>query len=159
MAADTKAGVRIVSDRVFAPVRYIAESLGGKVDWNALYCDAELEFEDTGVNKKYVSALYDRDRLFWLARIIYAESGGEPFEGQTAVGHVILNRVKSPKYPDTVWGVIFDEQYSVQFEPVLNGTVYNEPTNISIAAAKTGRTTSRSPQRRCARARNTTEPT
>lgn len=42
-----------------------------------------------------------------LARVISAEARGEPFEGQVAVGAVVLNRVESPSFPDTVAGVIY----------------------------------------------------
>ena len=52
-----------------------------------------------------------------------------------AVGNVVLNRVKSPDFPDTIYGVIFDDRWGGQFEPVRNGTVYNEPTQESIRAA------------------------
>ena len=56
--------------------------------------------------------------------------------GQIAVGNVVLNRVKDPDYPDTIYGVIFDRNYGVQFEPVLNGSIYAEPTESAVAAAK-----------------------
>ena len=42
-----------------------------------------------------------------LARLINAEARGEPYIGQVAVGAVILNRVKSPKFPNTIAGVIY----------------------------------------------------
>lgn len=76
------------------------------------------------------------DAIFWLARIIEAESAGEPHKGKVAVGEVILNRVKSNEFPNTIWGVIFDNTYAIQFEPVANGTIYNTPSEASIAAAK-----------------------
>ena len=76
-----------------------------------------------------------------MSRIINAESAGEDFKGQVAVGDVILNRVRSKEFPNTVYGVIFDRKYSVQFEPVLNGSIYNHPTEKSIAAAKISMTT------------------
>lgn len=79
---------------------------------------------------------YREDEVLWLARIISAESRGEPLIGQLAVGSVILNRVRSGDYPNTIWGVIFDRRYGVQFSPVANGTVYNNPTSTCILAAK-----------------------
>lgn len=42
-----------------------------------------------------------------LARIISAESRGEPYEGQVAVGAVILNRIAHPSFPNTLAGVIY----------------------------------------------------
>ena len=53
-----------------------------------------------------------------LANLIYCEAGGEPYEGQVAVGSVVINRVLSSKYPDTVVGVIYQRG---QFSPVASG--------------------------------------
>ncbi len=79
---------------------------------------------------------FDADSLYWLSRIICAESCIEPYKGKLAVGEVVLNRVKSPNYPNTVKGVVFDKRYAIQFEPVANGTVYNTPDDECIKAAK-----------------------
>ena len=73
---------------------------------------------------------------YWLSRIIHAESGGEVLEGQIAVGNVVLNRVASGDFPDSVPEVIFDDEHGVQFEPVANGTVRSEPTELSREAAR-----------------------
>ncbi|MCR4584981.1 MAG: cell wall hydrolase [Lachnospiraceae bacterium] len=53
-----------------------------------------------------------------LANLIYCEAGGEPYEGQMAVGAVVINRVLSSVYPDTVTGVIYQRG---QFSPVGDG--------------------------------------
>ena len=50
--------------------------------------------------------------------------------------HVSLTRVDSDEFPNTIHEVIFDRKHAVQFEPVSNGTVYNEPTETSVQAAK-----------------------
>ena len=63
--------------------------------------------------------------MMWLSRILYAEANTEPLAGKIAVGNVIMNRVKSPEFPDTIYSVIFDRKYGVQFTPVANGSVYN----------------------------------
>lgn len=52
-----------------------------------------------------------------LAAIVYLEARGEPFEGQQAVAEVVLNRVLSDEFPNTVHGVIYDTKYGVQFTP------------------------------------------
>ena len=52
------------------------------------------------------------------------------------MGNVVLNRVRSSQYPNTVKGVIFDTKYGTQFSPVASGTIYNTPTASSIRAAK-----------------------
>ena len=79
---------------------------------------------------------YRSDEVFWLARIIQAESAGEPLLGQIAVGNIVLNRVKSSAYPNTIYGVIFDRKYGVQFSPVLDGSIYNTPGYSATLAAK-----------------------
>lgn len=82
------------------------------------------------------STYYREDAVYWLSRIISAESRGESLVGQLAVGTVVLNRVASPLYPNTIWGVIFDKKYGVQFSPVLDGTIYQTPNAVSVTAAK-----------------------
>ena len=79
----------------------------------------------------------DPDCVLWLARIIYCESCGQPFEGQVAVGSVVLNRVDSPEFPNTIFSVIFDRKYGVQFTPAGTGAVWCTPDETSIEAAKT----------------------
>ena len=79
---------------------------------------------------------YDYEDLYWLARIISAEAKGESFTGQIGVGTVVLNRVRSSQFPNTVKGVVFDRQYGTQFTPVANGTIYEAPTESAVVAAK-----------------------
>ncbi len=59
----------------------------------------------------------DSDR-YLLANLIYCEAGNQPFEGQVAVGAVVMNRVMSSVFPDTVVGVIYQNK---QFSPVASG--------------------------------------
>lgn len=80
--------------------------------------------------------IYSEEDLYWLSRIISAESRGEPFVGQLAVGTVVINRTGSKYYPDTIYGVIFDRVGGVQFTPASTGSVYRDPTESSILAAK-----------------------
>lgn len=74
---------------------------------------------------------------YLLANLIYCEAGGEPYAGQLAVGAVVINRVLSSRYPDTVVGVIYQNK---QFSPVLNGHLalaltYNKATANCYKAA------------------------
>ena len=71
--------------------------------------------------------------LSWLSRIIYAESGNQPLAGKIAVGNVVLNRVNSPAFPNSVYAVVFQQS---QFTPVMNGTIYSTPNAESVIAAK-----------------------
>lgn len=80
---------------------------------------------------------YNSDHVFWLARIIEAEAGAEPYEGKVAVGNVVLNRVNSKNFPNTIYNVIFEYYGNIpQFSPVADGTIYNNPSQASINAAK-----------------------
>lgn len=75
--------------------------------------------------------------LYWLSRIIHAEARGEPYTGMVAVGNVVLNRVNSTNFPNTVYGVIFEYYKHIpQFSPVEEGTIYNTPSAQSVRAAR-----------------------
>lgn len=64
--------------------------------------------------------LTDEETLYLLAALIQCEAGGEPYEGQVAVGAVVMNRVRSTAYPNTIPGVIYA---SGQFTPAMSGKV------------------------------------
>ena len=81
-------------------------------------------------NRGAVSA--DADELKLLAALIQCEAGNQPYEGRVAVGAVVLNRVKSGAYPNTIYSVIYA---SGQFTPALNGTVANVYNSGKIADA------------------------
>ncbi|MFI3227494.1 MAG: spore cortex-lytic enzyme [Clostridia bacterium] len=68
------------------------------------------------------TASRDED-LYLLARIISAEARGEPYEGQVAVGAVVLNRVSHPSFPNTFAGVIYQKG---AFTAIVDGQ-FNEP--------------------------------
>lgn len=126
--------VRLENGVTLVPVRVLAKALGADVQWDA----ATGAVSVTGGGQPLAAGAdcYDADLLYWLSRIISAESRGEPFRGQLAVGGVVLNRVASPEFPDTVYGVIFDSRWGGQFEPVRNGTIYDDPSGRSVIAAK-----------------------
>jgi spore germination cell wall hydrolase CwlJ-like protein len=73
----------------------------------------------------------DGDRKL-LANLIYCEAGSEPYEGQVAVGAVVINRVLSSIYPDTVVGVIYQKK---QFSPVASGRLALALANDKATAA------------------------
>lgn len=68
-----------------------------------------------------------------LARLIYAESRGEPYTGQVAVGAVVLNRVKNPNFPNSVAGVIYQ---SGAFSVVNDGQINLSPNVTAKKAAQ-----------------------
>jgi len=141
----------ISKGRTFVPLRFISNCFGANVEWNqdtnTVYINTSSYNDDTtsrsgttsSRNDKNTNSIenYTEDELYWLSRIIEAEAAGESFKGKIAVGEVILNRVESADFPNTIWGVIFDNKFGVQFEPTSNGTIYNNPSTDSINAAKT----------------------
>lgn len=66
------------------------------------------------------------DDVTLLAALIQCEAGNEPYEGQLAVGAVVMNRVKSGRYPNSVSGVIYQPS---QFPPATSGSVANKVAN------------------------------
>jgi N-acetylmuramoyl-L-alanine amidase len=68
-----------------------------------------------------------------LARAIYGEARGEPYVGQVAVGAVILNRVKSSSFPNTISGVIYQ---SGAFDAVSDGQINMSPDSTAKKAAQ-----------------------
>lgn len=68
-----------------------------------------------------------------LARLIYGEARGEPYTGQVAVGAVVMNRVKSSSFPNTISGVIYQ---SGAFDAVRDGQINLSPNSTAIKAAQ-----------------------
>ncbi len=124
--------VQILDGSMTVPLWAVARAFDAKVEWNA----------DTGVTTVTRGSgavasgdeYYDEDAVFWLSRIIFAESGNQPLEGKMAVGSVVMNRVASPIFPDTIQGVLSQKN---QFSPYRNGALANRvPNEPSIIAAK-----------------------
>ena len=78
-----------------------------------------------------------RQELLLLAKLIHAEARGESFEGQVAVGAVILNRLASPQFPKSIPAVVHQKTSRVyQFSPVGDGSINLEPDEKAIRAAE-----------------------
>lgn len=123
-----------IDGTLFVPIRPLAKAFGLSLEWS----DSQRAVLLESGGKKPVSgaSFYKSDEVLWMARIIHAEASGEPFNGKIAVGNVVLNRVRSPQYPNTIYGVIFDRKHGTQFSPVSFGTIYNTPSAESVIAAK-----------------------
>ena len=119
---------------LMVPIRPLAEAFGFSVVWDAKKREVRVEGELEPIESG--EAYYDEDNLYWLSRIISAEARGESLEGQIAVGNVVLNRMANDYWPDDVYGVVFDDRYGVQFSPTANGTIYDEPVESAVIAAK-----------------------
>ena len=76
---------------------------------------------------------YSSSDLYLLAKCIYAEARGEPYIGQVAVGAVVLNRVESSSFPNTIAGVIY-QPYA--FTAVSDGQINLEPNDTAYKAAR-----------------------
>lgn len=68
-----------------------------------------------------------------LAKIVYAEARGEPYSGQVAIAAVVLNRVESPSFPNTIAGVIY-QPYA--FTAVSDGQINLTPNSTAYKAAQ-----------------------
>lgn len=76
---------------------------------------------------------FNESEVYLLAQLINGEARGEPYTGQVAVGAVVLNRVKSPSFPNTISGVIYQ---TGAFDAVSDGQIYLTPSQDSIRAAR-----------------------
>ena len=119
---------------MYAPIMQLYRAFGAGIKWSDSLGGFSVTRGSGGIAGG--SSYYRSDEVYWLARIISAEAKGEPLRGKIAVGNVILNRVRSSDFPNTIYSVIFDRKYGVQFTPAANGTVYETPTEESIIAAK-----------------------
>ena len=125
---------KIIDGSTYVPLRSIAEIFGAEVEWDEKNRIAVVN----NVGEEFESAdeFYNMTDLYWLSKIISAESAGEDIRGKIAVGNVVLNRVRHAEYPNSIYEVIFDNKNGVQFTPVANGTIDNPPTEESVMAAK-----------------------
>lgn len=124
-----------IGGELYVPIYPLVKALNCYVSYNSSTESYNVRSGDTS-RLPAASKIYRDDEVYWLAKIISAEARGESFKGKMAVGNVILNRVRSNLFPNTIYSVIFDRKYGVQFSPILNGSIYAEPTAESIIAAK-----------------------
>ena len=88
-----------------------------------------------GQNMLIPNSLYTAAEKDLMARLVRAEAVGEPYAGKVAVATVILNRVKSPNFPNTVRGVIYQiSSGHYAFTPVQNGQI-NQPADTESKRA------------------------
>ena len=112
---------------------------------NALTADGivgKATYKALGMNESY-NALqggsgggtngYTSSDVYLMAKAIYAEGRGESYTGQVAIGAVIMNRVKSPQFPNTIAGVIYQKG---AFTAVDDGQINLEPNDTAYRAAR-----------------------
>lgn len=102
----------IVGSKTFAALGMMQQASGGSSGGAGGYTDADT---------------------YLLARCIYGEARGESYTGQVAVGAVVLNRVKSDRFPNTISGVIYQRH---AFTAVSDGQINLTPDQTAINAAK-----------------------
>ena len=125
-------GVRMVNNMVTVPLTTLAEAFGATLTWNGTTGVTQITRGTGGIVPG--DAFYNQNDLFWLSRVIYAESGNQSLEGQMAVGNVVMNRVAHPAYPNTVEGVLAQKN---QFSTYKSGALANRtPTEKCVIAAK-----------------------
>ncbi|MCZ0701844.1 cell wall hydrolase [Natronobacillus azotifigens] len=88
----------------------------------------DAPIEPTSVN---IPDGYSQNDIQLMAQAVYGEARGEPYEGQVAVAAVILNRIQSPIFPNTVSNVIFEPR---AFTAVADGQIYMEPNETARRA-------------------------
>lgn len=130
----TVGAVRNLGGHLYVPIRPLARAFAAALKWDAAACAVDLTRSSS--SSAIARASYDADEVYWLSRIISAEASVEPFVGQIAVGNVVLNRVRSREFPNTIYGVIFDRKHGTQFSPVAFGTIYETPEPSCVIAAK-----------------------
>lgn len=113
-----------------AAVRYFQRNNGLKVDGIA----GKQTLAALGISSSSSSAGgLSSSELNLLARVISAEARGEPYTGQVAVGAVILNRVKSSSFPDTLSGVIYQPG---AFTCMTDGQINQSVSDSAYRAAR-----------------------
>lgn len=124
-------GIKTSGNVLLLPARSLGAALGADVAWDAMGGNVVFTAGSGPITSGSIA--YQEDVVYWLSHIINAESGNQPLAGKIAVGNVVLNRVASPRFPNTVYEVIFQRG---QFTPVSNGSIHLTPNAESVIAAK-----------------------
>lgn len=106
------------------------DGIAGRATYEALGMNDSVKALDGSGNKNNSS--YTNSDLYLLAKCIYAEARGESYTGQVAVGAVILNRVRSSAFPNTIAGVIYQQN---AFTAVSDGQINLSPDKTAMNAA------------------------
>lgn len=104
--------------------------------WNNLIYPGQtlrIPMANTVSRSSYDRPAYSNKDLDLLARAVYSEGRGEPFEGQVAIAAVVLNRVRSPLFPNSVAGVVYQPG---AFTAVTDGQFYLTPNATAYRAAE-----------------------
>ena len=86
-----------------------------------------------GANSSLGTNGYTSSEVYLLAKTIYAEGRGEPYVGQVAIGAVIMNRIRSAAFPNTISGVVYQKG---AFTAVDDGQINLTPNETALKAAR-----------------------
>ena len=125
--------VKTIDGKVAAPIKVLAKVFNLKVTYDDNDLIRLTTQEGADVYLENGDTYYNDYTLYWLSRIIYSESGNQPMKGKIAVGNVVMNRVKSSKFPNNIKSVLFQKN---QFSPAMSGSIYRTPGESSVIAAK-----------------------
>ena len=131
-------GWLVKGDVLYLPSDAVERLFGVKINVSEKRDRLELSTDKLAVisgGASYYELNYDAELLYWLPQIINAEAKFEPLAGQIGVGNVVMNRLSSPDFPDTIFEVIYDTEHTVQFEPISTGGIFQEPTEQATIAA------------------------
>lgn len=109
-----------------------ADGIAGIETYKALGMNDSVRVLENDKKPSTGNSNYTNSDLYLLAKCIYAEARGESYTGQVAVGAVVLNRVASPQFPNTVSGVIYQRH---AFTAVSDGQINLEPDKTAMNAA------------------------
>lgn len=128
----------ISEDRTMVPARFVAEAFGCDVGWDDVLRTVEIYKDGIEVPEaNAVEDTYTSEDILWLARIINVEGLDIGYEAKLGIANVVLNRVKGDLYPDTVYDVIMDDAYAIQFPPAHRSSFASlEPDEQSWLVAK-----------------------
>lgn len=121
----------IYGSQTLAAVKYFQRKNGLTVD--GIAGPATLKAMGIFTSSSSSSSSSNSSNLNLLARVVYGEARGEPYSGQVAVAAVVLNRVKSSSFPNTISGVVYQ---SGAFDAVRDGQINLSPNSTAIKAAQ-----------------------
>lgn len=121
----------IYGSQTLAAVKYFQRKNGLAVD--GIAGPATLKAMGIFTSSSSSGASSSSSNLNLLARVVYGEARGEPYSGQVAVAAVVLNRVKSSSFPNTISGVVYQ---SGAFDAVRDGQINLSPNSTAIKAAQ-----------------------
>ena len=129
-------GLVCVYGKVYVPVSLAEKvfNVHAQIEDYSIWVETDgIHLMDGGPN--YYNDVYGEETYYYLSHIIEAEAFMDPFQGRVAIGNVVMNRVASDRYPNTVKDVVSDRRSGLQFAGTLEDAFQKEPSEDSLAAA------------------------